>query len=138
MERMKIFYSHHCWKYGTKIEEWELSLIASAFSTVDDLTIINPRISLPQDAPESVIMETAFETINTCDVLIFSTVSGMIGHGVFDEVLFALNHGIDVYEIVGNELRAVDNVFEFMNNIEKFIFDGDNRKYAIMSSSEVE
>lgn len=113
-------------------------MIASAFSTVDDLTIINPHISLPQDAPESVIMETAFETINTCDVLIFSTVSGMIGHGVFDEVLFALNHGIDVYEIVGNELRAVDNVFEFMNNIEKFIFDGDNRKYAILSSSEVE
>lgn len=133
---MKIFYSHHCYKYGTPIEDYEIELIRDGMKE-SDLTVINPRISLPQDAPESVIMETAFNTIKDCDALVFSTVSGMIGHGVFDEVVFALNNGISVYEIYGNDIIEIDSILEFENRICSLIFNGDNRRYAVLFPPEV-
>ena len=62
---MKIYYAHHLWKYGTPIEDYEIECIKKKF---EDAEIINPRTLLPQDKPESEIMQLAYDTIkgNTC------------------------------------------------------------------------
>ena len=133
---MKIFYSHHCYKYGTPIEEYEMELIRSG-TPIEEVTIINPKNALPQDAPESVIMEDAFSIIANCDALVFSTVSGMIGRGVFDEVIYALNHGKPVYEIYGDDIIEVEGILAFESRIYRLIFNGDNRRYAILYPPDV-
>ena len=131
MKPMRIFYSHHCWKYNTPMEEFEMELIRDG-TPVDDVVVVNPRVSLPQGAPESVILEAAYELIKSCDALVFSTVSGVIGHGVFNEVLCALNNKKPVYEIIGTEIYEIASTYHFNSLISQFIFDGDNRKYAVL------
>lgn len=121
---MKIYYAHHVWKYGTPIEDYELECIKKKF---DSAEIINPRTSLPQDRPESVILQSAYETIKGCDALVFSTVSGMIGHGVFNEIAVAVNSGIQLYQLEGNSCYHIDDA-----KLKDIIFCGDNRVYALI------
>lgn len=121
---MKIYYAHHVWKYGTPIEDYELECIKKKF---DSAEIINPRTSLPQDRPESVILQSAYDTIKGCDALVFSTVSGMIGHGVFNEIAVAVNHGIPIYQLEGNDCYKIADA-----NLKDIIFRGDNRVYALV------
>lgn len=128
---MKIFYSHHCYKYGTPIEEYEMELIRGGLA-VDEVTVINPKDVLVQGIPESIIMENSFAVINGCDALVFSTVSGMIGRGVFDEVIYALNHGKPVYEIYGDDIIEIEGILAFESRIYRLIFNGDNRRYAVL------
>ena len=128
---MKLFYSHHCYKYDTLIEYWENDVICNTLGPCN-LEIVHPQHELDRDLPESEIMENSFQLIKDCDVLVFSTVSGMIGHGVFNEVLFALNCGKPVYEIYGDQLFTVESIDDFYLRIDRFIFQGDNRQYAIL------
>lgn len=121
---MKIYYAHHLWKYGTPIEDYEIECIKKKF---EDAEIINPRTLLPQDKPESEIMQLAYDTIKGCDVLVFSTVSGMIGHGVFNEIAVAVNSGISIYQFEGNTCYEMKNV-----DLKDIVFQGDNRVYALV------
>lgn len=125
---MKIYYAHHTWKYGTPIEEYELQVIRDCFECEEDFEIVNPKETLPQGSPEHEIMQKAHEAIGGCDTLVFSTVSGMIGHGVFNEVILALNLGIPVFCMVG------DDCFQITYNTfcHRIIFEGDNRVYALV------
>ena len=52
---MKIYYAHHVWKYDTPIENFEIKCIERQFK---DAVIVNPRTTIPQDQPESVILAT--------------------------------------------------------------------------------
>lgn len=121
---MKIYYAHHVWKYGTPIEDYELDCIKKKFGGAE---IINPRTSLPQDKSETEILQAAYDIIKSCDALVFSTVSGMIGHGVFNEVTVAANSGIEIYQIEGNDCYERD---EF--GLKDVVFCGDNRVYALI------
>lgn len=121
---MKIYYAHHLWKYGTLIEDYEIECIKKKF---EDAEIINPRTLLPQDKPESEIMQLAYDTIKGCDVLVFSTVSGMIGHGVFNEIAVAVNSGISIYQFEGNTCYEMKDV-----DLKDIVFQGDNRVYALV------
>lgn len=121
---MKIYYAHHIWKYGTPIEDYEIECIKKKF---DSAEIINPRTSLPQDRPESVILQSAYDTIKGCDALVFSTVSGMIGNGVFNEIAVAVNSGIQLYQLEGNNCYRIDDA-----KLKDIIFCGDNRVYALI------
>lgn len=121
---MKIYYAHHVWKYGTPIEDYEIECIKKKF---EDAEIINPRTLLPQDKPESEIMQLAYDTIKGCDVLVFSTVSGMIGHGVFNEIAVAVNSGISIYQFEGNTCYEMKDV-----DLKDIVFQGDNRVYALV------
>lgn len=121
---MKIYYAHHIWKYGTPIEDYEIECIKKKF---DSAEIINPRTSLPQDRRESVILQSAYDTIKDCDALVFSTVSGMIGHGVFNEIAVAVNSGIQLYQLEGNNCYRIDDA-----KLKDIIFCGDNRVYALI------
>ena len=68
-----------------------------------------------------------FNTVKNCDALVFSTVSGMIGHGVFNEIAVATNSGIDVYQLEGNVCYKMKSV-----NLKDIIFQGNNRVYALL------
>lgn len=96
---MKVYYAHHIWKYGTPIEDYELDCIKKRF---EDAEIINPRTNLPQELSESEILDAAYGMIKDCDALVFSTVSGMIGHGVFNEITIAVNSGVAIYQLEGD------------------------------------
>lgn len=125
---MRVYYAHHTWKYGTPIEEYELQVIRNCFEYEEGFEIVNPKETLPQDKAEHEIMKKAYETIRECDVLVFSTLSGMIGHGVFNEVILALNLDIPVFCIVGDDCFQIT----YDSFYHKIIFNGDNRVYALV------
>ena len=136
---MNIFYSHHTWKYGTPIEFYEMAKIMAYFSAEDqdDFTVINPSEVLNQEQPESDIMKDAFRFIEDCDTLVFSTVSGMISHGVFNEVVYALNRGKQVYQLYGTKLYEIENIGSFMEYwVKEIIFKGNNKEYATIYAPE--
>ena len=129
---MKIYYAHHVWKYDTPIENFEIKCIERQFK---DAVIVNPRTTIPQDQPESVILDYAYKALDDCEAIVFSTFSGMIGHGVFNEIIYAFNAGKKVYQLHGMGCYEIDNLDIFMNEvIADFIFKGDNRMYAILNS----
>lgn len=122
----KIYYAHHMWKYNTEIEKYEIDLIKTAFPSS---TIINPNGSIEQDREESVIMKDCLLTIEDCDIIAFSSVSGVVGKGVTDEVNRAKELKKRVYFIHSNTLKEAEyckfNVIENSNN---------NRLYATVSN----
>jgi len=126
---MKIYYAHHIWKYGTSIEVFELSVIKNGFDFEDEFEIVNPRDTLSQGISESEIMKQAFLVIDQCDALVFSTISGVVGHGVFNEVMYALNKGIQVFCLMGDDCYLVEDKEIFKD----IIFKGDNRVYALVN-----
>lgn len=126
---MKIYYAHHIWKYGTPIEVFEMSVIKNGFDFEDEFEIVNPRDTLSQGISESEIMKQAFLMIDQCDALVFSTISGVVGHGVFNEVMYALNKGIQVFCLMGDDCYLVEDKEIFKD----IIFKGDNRVYALVN-----
>lgn len=131
---MKIYYAHHSWKYDTPIEQYEMTCIYRQFEG-DHPVIVNPKDEILQEKPESEIMQDCYAAINGCDALVFSTYSGMIGHGVFNEIIYAFNTGKKVYHLHGSICWELDDFEFFMNEVLRdFIFNGDNRTYAILNS----
>ena len=80
---MRIYYAHHMWKYGTEIEKYEISLIKSSFPGAE---IINPATDISHEGTEDEIMQRCFEKVDSSDATVFSSISGVVGKGVYDEV----------------------------------------------------
>lgn len=93
---MKIYYAHHLWKYGTEIEAWELDLIRQRFPGCE---IVNPNGAIEQGRPVEDIMADCLQKVRECDALVFSSLSGVIGKGVYNEVKIAKACGIPCYYI---------------------------------------
>ena len=108
-----IYYAHHQWKYGTKIEEYELRLIRRYFYSG---TIFNPATDLEStiEDGEVAIMEECFATINKSDILVFSSMDGIVGTGVYHEVKEAQRLGKLVLYIYQDELRS-DFIMEILD-----------------------
>ena len=104
-----IYYAHHQWKYGTKIEEYELSLIRRYFYSG---TIFNPATDLEStiEDGEVAIMEECFATIDKSDILVFSSMDGIVGTGVYHEVKEAQRLGKLVLYIYQDELHSNFNM----------------------------
>ena len=101
--KLRIYYAHHQWKYGTKIEEYELDLIKAYFPNA---TIFNPSVSLNINGEtEDEIMEFCLHQVGISDMVIFSSVDGLVGIGVFKEITHAKELNIPVYYIDKDELR---------------------------------
>ena len=101
--KLNIYYAHHQWKYGTKIEEYELDLIKEYFPNA---AIFNPSVSLNIDGKtEDEIMDICLHQVGISDMVIFSSVDGLIGIGVFKEVTHARDLRMPVYYIYKDELR---------------------------------
>ena len=104
-----IYYAHHQWKYGTKIEEYELNLVRRYFYSA---TIFNPATDLEStiEDGEATIMEECFATIDRSDILVFSSMDGIVGTGVYHEVKEAQRLGKLVLYIYQDELHSNFNL----------------------------
>lgn len=122
-----IYYAHHLYKYGTKVEEYELDLIRKQLPQFE---ILNPNgdIIHADLTDEGKIMEKCLSEIsrNDVEVLVFSSLSGVVGKGVFDEVNHTLSLGKTVYYICNNTLERYYN--------SNFIVINESRRlYAIVN-----
>ena len=98
---MRIYYAHHQWKYGTAIEKYELDLIKSTFG--DNAEIVNPSMFLYLfGESEEEIMRKCTDEVILSDILVFSSVDGVIGKGVYTEIDTAVDFGKDIYYICQN------------------------------------
>lgn len=116
--KLKIYYAHHQWKYGTKIEEYELDLIKAYFPNA---TIFNPSVSLNINGEtEDEIMEFCLHQVGISDMVIFSSVDGLVGIGVFKEITHAKELNIPVYYIDRDELRYdFDMMANWLSNSDR-------------------
>ena len=101
----KVYYAHHQWKYNTPIEAYELDVIKNNFQGYD---IFNPSIDLTFDKNnpphDDIIMLECFNAIRECQYLVFTSLSGVIGKGVFKEIKYARSQKIPVYYLTNNEI----------------------------------
>jgi len=115
---IKVYYAHHIWKYGTKIEQYEIDIINKKF---DDCIISNPNggLGYTEDSglEESEIMDICFKAIKQCDAIVFSSINGVIGRGVYDEVMLGKSLGLDIYYINNNQIACFPSIdFEIIKN----------------------
>lgn len=116
--KLNIYYAHHQWKYGTKIEEYELDLIKAYFPNA---AIFNPSVDLNIDGKtEDEIMCICLDQVKSSDMVIFSGIDGLVGIGVFKEVTKAKDFGIPVYYIAKDELRHdFDMIANWLSNSDR-------------------
>ncbi|HPE08119.1 MAG TPA: hypothetical protein PLT28_00105 [Saprospiraceae bacterium] len=93
---MEIYYAHSVWKFGTQIEDYELDLIRAMFPGYH---IINPAVDIPQCETEEEIMVHCVNAVQIADVLVFSSVDGIVGKGVYEEIVEAINAGKRLFYI---------------------------------------
>lgn len=120
---MKIYYAHHQWKYGTKIEEYELDLIRAKFPASE---IINPNGAVDQSMTTEQIMDECFQHVVNSDTVVFSSVNGVVGKGVFDEVNLGKENGKALYYIHDHKLISSLADFEIIPD------SNTKRLYAIV------
>ena len=127
-----IYYAHHLWKYDTEIEEFELDIISKKLSEYE---IINPNkyFNFSDEQDEYEIMLECLEKVKECEALVFSSLSGIVGRGVYGEVLQALNENKEVYYLKQDKLIRVDRL-EFIDIEEDF---KSNRTYKAIKNIEI-
>lgn len=100
----RVYYAHHQWKYGTKIEEFEIEMIRKAFPKMD---IFNPATDLKTDGlSEEEIMKQCLEEVDASDLVVFTTMDGYIGKGVLEEIRHAKSNKKVVLWFTGGEFRT--------------------------------
>lgn len=119
----QIYYAHHKFKYNTLVEKYELDLIKSKFQ---DTPIFNPNGMIKtKGKTEEQIMNDCFMAVKNSDIIVFSSMDGVIGMGVYQEVSLALQEGKEVFYIHKNQVGKVKRInFNIIN--ESF------RVYAIV------
>ena len=100
-----IYYAHHQWKYNTPEEAYELTLIKRYFPHA---TICNPATDLEtaETKNEEIIMVECLNKIRNSDIVIFSSLDGCIGTGVYQEVKEAQKEGKLVFYIFQDKLST--------------------------------
>lgn len=99
-----IYYAHHQWKYNTLEENYELDLIQRYFPNAN---IFNPSHDLKHTAAdgEETVMAECLDTVRNSDILVFSSLDGCVGTGVYHEVKEAQKAGRLVFYIWQDALR---------------------------------
>lgn len=100
-----IYYAHHQWKYNTPEEAYELTLIRKYFPRA---SICNPATDLESIATgdESIIMEECLNKVRGSDIVIFSSLDGCIGTGVYHEIKEARKAGKIIFYIFHDKLNT--------------------------------
>lgn len=105
-----IYYAHHQWKYGTKIEEYELDLIKQKFPHA---AIFNPATDLEvEKRTEEDIMAECLRIVCDSDIVIFTAMDGMIGIGVYNEIMAAKEACKLVLCLTSNKLYSTFSIYE--------------------------
>lgn len=124
-----VYYAHHQWKYNTPIEQWELSLIEKKLSEYEVFNPSTQFIFSPYMTEDEIMVE-CLEKVKECDALVFSSLSGVVGRGVFSEIQKAFEKQIPVFRIVADKILAVNSIsFEFCEH-------RTNRTYAKIEDIE--
>ena len=98
----KIYYAHHQYKYNTQVERYEFDLIRKYFPNA---IIYNPSSDLDVvNRSEEEIMADCISTVRDSHVVIFSSMDGMVGKGVYTEVKEAIENDKLVLYIYKNKL----------------------------------
>lgn len=100
------YYAHSVYKYNTEMEKYELSLISSSLPG----DIVNPNGTVDQTKGEKEIMSECFKLIDKCSSLVFSSVDGVIGKGVADEITYAFMREKPIYYIHHNKLNRIKTI----------------------------
>jgi hypothetical protein len=121
-----IYYAHHLYKYNTKIEEYEINLI---HRELPEYQILNPNGDIIHEnlSNEEQIMHKCLLEVSRNDMLalVFSSISGVIGKGVYDEINQARSLGKKIYYIYNNTLHECNHIcFNIINE--------SRRLYAII------
>lgn len=100
-----IYYAHHQWKYNTPEEAYELTLIRKYFPRA---IICNPATDLESIATgdETIIMQECLNKVKDSDIVIFSSLDGCIGTGVYHEIKYAQKNGKVIFYIFHDKLTA--------------------------------
>jgi nucleoside 2-deoxyribosyltransferase len=96
------YYAHSVYKYNTEIEKYEMSLIPG--------DVINPNGIVDQDKSEKEIMLDCYKLIDKCDCLVFSSVDGVLGRGVANEITYAFFRNIPIYYLHSNKLIPIKTI----------------------------
>ena len=96
------YYAHSVFKYNTDVEKYETSLIPGCY--------INPNGNVDQTKSEKEIMSDCFKLIDMCQDLVFSSLDGVIGKGVADEIMYAFMKNMPIYYIFNNKLNKVKQI----------------------------
>lgn len=104
-----IYYAHHQCKYGTQIEQYEIDLIKRYFP---ESVVFNPATELMTDPVlgEEAIIEECLERVRNSDIVVFSSMDGVVSTGVYHKLEEARKNGKFVYYIFRNGLHSVFNV----------------------------
>ena len=120
-----IYYAHHQWKYGTPEEAYEISLVKRYFPNAN---IFNPATDLTtiSSGDEAVIMNECLNVVMDSDILVFSSLDGCVGTGVFHEIKEAMRKGKIIFYIYQDKLITDFEV------CERNEFDRTDRLYGFI------
>ena len=106
-----IYYAHHQYKYKSIEEAYELDLIRRYFPQAK---IFNPSTDLKSNllGDETIIMRECLETGRASDILIFSSMNGVVGTGVYHEVEEAQRANKIVFYIFHDQLYSDFTILE--------------------------
>lgn len=100
----RVYYAHHQWKYGTKVEESEIEMIRTSFPKMG---IFNPATDLKTDGlSEDEIRRQHLKEIDDSDLVVFTTLYGYIDKDMLREINHALSCKKVVLWFVGGEFRT--------------------------------
>lgn len=126
---LQIYYAHHQWKYDTKIEEYEMNLINAYFPKS---CIFNPSSDLTiKGRTEKDIMKECLKRVRQSDIIVFSSVDGCVGKGVYQEVKEAYKNYKPVFYIYKDMLYTNAIVSKNDNSI-------NDRIYGLVSFKDLE
>lgn len=126
--KKRIYYAHHRYKYGTKVEEYELNLIKKYHPDAD---IFNPATDLDiyDGITEEEAMKQCIKQVKASDIVVFSSMDGMIGKGVFEELEAAKEAGIFTFYLHHDALINQE-YFDY----RKYALSTDDRVYGVVYS----
>ena len=100
----RVYYGHHQWKYGTKVEEFEIEMIRTSFPK---MSIFNPATDLKTDGlSEDEIRRQHLKEIDDSDLVVFTTMDGYIDKDTLSEIEHAQLCKKVVLWFVGGEFRT--------------------------------
>lgn len=122
-----IYYAHHQWKYHTPVEGYELDLIRRYFPNAK---IFNPSSDLKtaEGGSEEEIMKECLSTVEKSDIVVFSSLSGTVGEGVYREITHAQKIGKLVLYIFQDSLTTDFGLY--------INYHGTDRTYAFVGGTK--
>lgn len=102
----KVYYAHSMRTYGTIEEKGELEYIKTQYP---EFEIINPAFIPPGTRPK--VMEPYLKAIEGSGFVVISEYNGMIGKGVFTEIMHAWKCEVPVVLLRTNTIRSFLGIF---------------------------